>query len=78
VGLEKQRFMPLIFSDDDLDVMGQVRHAFDPDERMNPDKVLPLGAGCLDAAALQPSVRRAGPGQRPPAPAREGAEALWV
>ena len=78
VGVEKQRFMPLIFSADDLDVMGCVRHAFDPDERMNPDKVLPLGAGCLDAAVTAPVSRRTGPGQRPPAITRPGEEALWV
>ena len=42
VGLEKQAFMPLIFSQADLDVMARVRSAVDPSGRMNPAKVLPV------------------------------------
>jgi glycolate oxidase len=41
VGLEKQAFMPLIFSPADLDVMGRVRSAIDPTGNFNPAKVLP-------------------------------------
>jgi glycolate oxidase len=41
VGLEKQAFMPLIFSPADLDVMGRVRSAIDPGGNFNPAKVLP-------------------------------------
>jgi len=41
VGLEKQAFMPLIFSDDDLDVMARVRSAIDPAANFNPAKILP-------------------------------------
>jgi len=41
VGLEKQSFMPLIFTPADLDVMGRVRAAIDPSGNFNPDKVLP-------------------------------------
>jgi glycolate oxidase len=41
VGMEKQSFMPLIFSTADLDVMARVRWAFDPSGRLNPAKVLP-------------------------------------
>jgi glycolate oxidase len=54
VGLEKQAFMPLIFSEADLNVMARVRDAIDPSGHFNPDKVLPT-ANCMDAAA-----RRAG------------------
>jgi glycolate oxidase len=42
VGLEKQAFMPLIFSDADLDVMRHVREAIDPSGNLNPAKVLPV------------------------------------
>jgi glycolate oxidase len=41
VGMEKQAYMPLIFSADDLEVMARVRAAVDPSGRLNPDKVLP-------------------------------------
>jgi glycolate oxidase len=41
VGMEKQAFMPLIFSADDLSVMARVRAAVDPSGNLNPDKVLP-------------------------------------
>jgi glycolate oxidase len=42
VGLEKQAFMPLIFSRADLDIMRRVREAIDPSGNFNPAKVLPL------------------------------------
>ena len=41
VGMEKQAFMPLIFSDADLEVMARVRSAIDPSGMFNPGKVLP-------------------------------------
>jgi glycolate oxidase len=44
VGLEKQAFMPLVFSADDLDVMAQVRAAIDPSGNFNPAKILPAPA----------------------------------
>jgi glycolate oxidase len=48
IGIEKDAFMPWIFSPDDLDAMHRARDAFDPDGRMNPGKVLPGGSGCGD------------------------------
>jgi glycolate oxidase len=44
VGLEKQSFMPLVFSAADLDVMARVRSAIDPTGNFNPGKVLPSAA----------------------------------
>jgi glycolate oxidase len=41
VGLEKQNFMPLIFSAEDLRVMARVREAIDPSAIFNPAKILP-------------------------------------
>ena len=41
VGMEKQGFMPLIFSEADLSVMAGVREAIDPSGLFNPGKVLP-------------------------------------
>ncbi|HEX9123784.1 MAG TPA: FAD-linked oxidase C-terminal domain-containing protein [Actinomycetota bacterium] len=50
IGLEKRDFMPLVFSDQDLQAQACVRAVFDPDGRMNPHKVLPAGARCGDFA----------------------------
>lgn len=41
VGMEKQAFMPLIFSEADLDIMARARSAIDPAGLFNPAKVLP-------------------------------------
>jgi len=41
VGIDKRKHMHLIFSPDTLTAMGAVRRVWDPDERMNPGKVLP-------------------------------------
>jgi glycolate dehydrogenase FAD-linked subunit len=58
IGLEKRDFMPLVFTQDDLDAQACVRAAFDPEGRMNPQKVLPDGARCGDYAAA--ALARAG------------------
>ncbi|HYS21461.1 MAG TPA: FAD-linked oxidase C-terminal domain-containing protein [Gemmatimonadales bacterium] len=44
VGLDKLRYMPLIFDGDSLGAMHAVRRVFDPEERVNPGKVVPLHA----------------------------------
>jgi FAD/FMN-containing dehydrogenase len=41
VGLEKRKYMPWIFSDDDLEQMRRARAAFDPGGRFNPGKIFP-------------------------------------
>jgi glycolate oxidase len=46
VGMEKSELMPLLFSDDDLEVMKQTRLVFNPDGTFNPGKLLPLGKMC--------------------------------
>ena len=51
IGLEKRDYMPLLFSDVDLEAQGWMRSAFDPLGLANPFKVLPSPAGCGDAHA---------------------------
>jgi glycolate oxidase len=46
VGLEKNELMPLLFSDDDLEIMKRTRSVFNPDSTFNPGKLLPLGKMC--------------------------------
>jgi glycolate oxidase len=65
VGLEKQSFMPLIFSAADLAVMGAVRDAIDPSGNFNPAKVLPVRDG-IDGTHRVPGMQ--------PLPA----EGMWV
>lgn len=46
VGMEKDRLMPLLFSEADLALMRSVRDAFNPAGRLNPGKIFPTGKGC--------------------------------
>jgi len=46
VGMEKRDIMPLLFTDADLDTMARVKQVFNPDDRLNPAKVLPLTKSC--------------------------------
>jgi glycolate oxidase len=41
IGLEKRDFMPLMYSDDDLEAMRKVKRVFDPEGLMNPGKIFP-------------------------------------
>jgi glycolate oxidase len=52
IGVEKNNFMPWIFSEQDLEVMERARAAFDPQRRLNPGKVLPSGPSCVDSHAM--------------------------
>ena len=51
IGVEKIGEMPLMFSPDDLRVMTELRHVFDPMERSNPGKVIPQPGACVEVAA---------------------------
>ncbi|HET7279995.1 MAG TPA: FAD-linked oxidase C-terminal domain-containing protein [Dermatophilaceae bacterium] len=46
VGSDKARYMPRMFTDDDLDTMQLVRCAFDPESISNPGKVFPTPRLC--------------------------------
>src|SRR5438128_4731727 len=52
VGLDKSAYLPLIFSDDDMSAMLQVRGAFDPTGLCNPGKIIPAPRGCGEARAV--------------------------
>ncbi len=52
VGLDKRDFLPLIFSDDDMETMLRVRAAFDPNGLCNPGKIIPMLRGCGEARVL--------------------------
>ena len=44
IGLEKQEYMPLMFSQEDLDAMAKLKPAFGSGEMFNPGKIFPTGA----------------------------------
>jgi glycolate oxidase len=46
VGVDKAKYMPRMYDDDDLDTMQLVRCAFDPDTISNPGKVFPTPRLC--------------------------------
>src|SRR5216110_544778 len=52
VGLDKSAYLPLIFSEDDMDAMLAVRTAFDSSGLCNPGKIIPLPRGCGEARAV--------------------------
>ncbi len=65
VGLDKLRYMPLIFDGNSLAAMRSVRRVFDPEERVNPGKVVPVHA-CREWEQRAGSRRPAtGPGAMP-------------
>lgn len=56
IGVEKQNYMTLLYSTDDLAAMAGLHQSFDPHDLFNPGKIFPTGRSCGELAAL----RRAG------------------
>jgi len=52
VGIEKQEEMALIFNEVDLQVMQQVRQAWNPHQLFNPGKLFPMPGRCADVKQL--------------------------
>ncbi|MFQ5883197.1 MAG: FAD-linked oxidase C-terminal domain-containing protein [Candidatus Methylomirabilales bacterium] len=48
VGLEKQDFMPLMYTEDDLEAMMKVKCVFNPDHMLNPGKIFPTSKSCVE------------------------------
>ena len=59
IGVEKIDFMPKLFSPTDLSAMMKLREAFNPDNRLSPNKMLPTSAGCS-----MESIEQIKPGRR--------------
>lgn len=66
IGEEKKAFMPVMFSDADLDAMKRLRSAFDPYELCNPTKMFPgTDTNYQRAIAYEPHpIEKAGLAQR--------------
>ncbi len=50
VGVEKRDLMPLLFSSTDLQVMARLKAVFNPDNRLNPCKILPATKACIEVS----------------------------
>ncbi|MBM3945054.1 MAG: FAD-binding oxidoreductase, partial [SAR202 cluster bacterium] len=61
IGVEKQEYMPFMFSDDDMAAMARLKLAFDTADSFNPGKVFPTGASCTDISQMG-AVAKAGAG----------------
>lgn len=48
IGLEKMDAMRLVFSEEDFEVQRSLKRAFDPDDRLNPGKVIPGPDECSE------------------------------
>jgi glycolate oxidase len=51
IGLEKKDLMPLIFSEQDMDMMGRIKRAVDPGGLCNPGKMFPTAGRCVELFA---------------------------
>jgi len=49
IGSEKREYMPLVFSEADLDAMKRLRATFDPDGVCNPGKIFPTTRFCAES-----------------------------
>ncbi|HEY0170404.1 MAG TPA: FAD-linked oxidase C-terminal domain-containing protein [Pyrinomonadaceae bacterium] len=58
VGLDKSDYLPLVFSEEDLRAMLQVRAAFDPTGLCNPGKIIPAPKGCGEARVVAEAGER--------------------
>jgi glycolate oxidase len=74
VGMEKNELMPLLFSDNDLDVMKRVHDLFNPRSLLNPQKLFPTPRSCRETNVLMrpqlPHPGKDGQGGPPMAGAR--------
>ncbi len=61
VGYEKQRFMPWLYNEADVENMGRLKLAFGNDGSFNPCKLLPHGTGCGEMAHQEAAIKAAGP-----------------
>ena len=59
IGLEKQEYMPLMFTEDDMEAMARLKPAFATGDVFNPGKIFPNGASCVDFSHSA-AVARAG------------------
>ena len=78
VGLDKSAYLPLVFSEEDMRAMLQVRAAFDPEGLCNPGKIIPMLKGCGEARAVAAAKNAQRSNGGAPRTQHEGREAARV
>ena len=60
VGMEKDKLMSLLFSENDMEVMKSLREAFNKSSILNPSKIFPTTRSCREtgAASIPPLMRK--------------------
>jgi glycolate oxidase len=58
VGVEKRDLMPLLFSATDLQVMARLKSVFNPDNRLNPCKMLPATKACIEVSTRRRALMK--------------------
>ena len=61
IGLEKQQYMHLMFTEEDLAAMDKLKPAFATNGMFNPGKIFPTGASCFDGSQAG-AIARTGAG----------------
>ncbi|MHC4405180.1 MAG: FAD-binding oxidoreductase [Planctomycetota bacterium] len=75
VGVEKAEAMRLVFSEEDLKVQRRLRDAFDPDDLLNPQKIIPPSISGEDGEPPRPAAEPISPGDNlKPADAAEACQ----
>ena len=59
IGVEKQEYMPLVFTDEDMEAMSRLGPAFATEGLLNPGKVFPTGASSI-GVSQKTAVQRVG------------------
>jgi glycolate oxidase len=54
--MEKNGLMAKQFTPESLDMMRKLKVLFDPDNRLNPGKMLPTGRGCAEIRQPAPAA----------------------
>lgn len=57
VGNEKINFMPMMFTQDDLDIMLRLRNVFNPESLLNPHKIIPETRMCREITGPLPKAK---------------------
>ncbi|KAA3599249.1 MAG: FAD-binding protein [Calditrichaeota bacterium] len=55
IGLEKQNLMGLLYTQNDLEVMKNLKEVFNPKNLCNPSKIFPTNKGCIELSVKQRS-----------------------
>ena len=61
IGLEKQEYMSLMFTEADMEAMSNLRPSFATNSLFNPGKIFPSGSSCADFSQMA-AIQRSGPG----------------